>query len=269
MDSVASFPKVPDQNQHVVQAEPITMQSSYPKPKTFSDPGRDWHGYESVFQDMAARDPDDLTPREFGMIFAPILPAADYEEGAYYLDACFRNMSRRDNVVEGNLCSGVFWFIDHHKERLGKDGLLSLCLELIADLWRTYTSDFDLMRLTDQELEQYGIREDYRQFVKHSRTVHDLVDALIEHELYGAVLDDLLTSLDDGSTVDSCWWMEIAYHARWWYVIHHRGSEENARRQHILHRLLALEVYLGHERRARNYVCDLHFNEYYRRVSIV
>ncbi len=245
------------------------MKSPYPKPKTFSDPGRDWHGYEAVFQDIVARDPDDLTPREFGMIFAPILPAADYEEGAYYLNACFRRMSRRENVVEGNLCSGVFWFIDHHQERLDKDGLLSPCLELIADLWRTYTVDFNLMRFTDEELEQYGIRDDYREFVKHSRTVHDLVDALVEQELYGVVLDGLLKSLADGGTVGSCWWIEITYHARWWYVTHRPGDEENARRQHVLHRLLALEVYPDHERRARDHVRGLGFNEYYGRVSIV
>lgn len=253
----------------MVLTEPLTMQTPYSKPKTFSDPYHDWYGYETVFQDILAQNPDDLSRSDFGMIFAPILPAADYEEGVYYLDACFRRMSRMESAVESNLCGGVFWFIDRHRERLGADGLLAPCLGLVSDLWRTYTEDFALVRFTDAELREYGIREDWREFVKHSRTVHDLADAMVEHETFRPTLDDLLGSLADGGVVGSCWWVEIAYHARWWYVIHRPGREENERQQAILHRLLDLETYPEHERQARDYARGLGFGEYHRRVSIV
>lgn len=245
------------------------MQIPYPKPRTFSDPYHDWDGYESEFQKMIARNPDDLGLRDFGVIFAPILPAADYEEGVYYLDACFRRMSRKESAVQSNLCGGAFWFINHHRDRLQSDALLAPCLRLTADLWRTYTTSFDLMRLTDAELTEHGIDERWREFVGHSRTVSDLVDALVENEAYGTMLDDLLASLGGQGVVGSCWWVEIAYHARWWYVINHPGRAENSRQQAVLHRLLALEVYPEHERRVMEHVRALGFGDYYRRVSIV
>jgi len=252
-----------------VPTEFMTMQTPFPKPKTFSDPYHDWHGYAPVFQEILDQHPDDLGLGDFRVIFAPILPAADYEEGVYFLEACFHRMSQKENAVQSNLCEGVFWFIDHHRDRLDRDGLLTPCLGLIAALWRKYTADFDLMRLTDAELKEHGIREDWREFVKHSRTVHDLVDVLVENELFGATLDELLASLDGRGVVTSCWWVEIAYHARWWYVIHRPGRKENARRQHVLHRLLSLEVYPEYERQMREHVRGLGFDAYYWRVNIV
>ena len=38
------------------------MKTPYTNPKTFSDPYHDWHGCETVFQDILSRDLDDLTP---------------------------------------------------------------------------------------------------------------------------------------------------------------------------------------------------------------
>ena len=93
------------------------------------------------------------------MIFAPILPTANYED-VYFLEACSCRISQKENAVGNNFCDKVFWFIDYHRDRLGRDRLLTHCLGLMAALGRTYTADFDLMRLTDAELKEHRIRED-------------------------------------------------------------------------------------------------------------
>ena len=243
--------------------------NTLPKAAKISDPYHDWDGYEAVFQDILLQNPDDLTLADFNKIFAIILPAADYEEGVFYLQACFRWMSRQEDPIDSNLCSGVLWFIDHHRQRLERDGLLAACLGLVADLCRLYTSGYELLRLTDEELEQHGIRASYREFVKNSQTVHDLLDELAEYELFHPLMDGWLDSLDDGSTVGSGWWAEIAYHARVWYIIYSPGRKANACQQHILHRLLALDDYPEHLRRTRDYVRSLGFREYYQRIGII
>ncbi len=148
------------------------MQALYPKPQKFSDSYHDWHGYEAFFQDILDKNPDDLDLDDFNMIFATILPAADYEEGVFYLEACFLWMSRQEDPIDSNLCSGALWFIDHHHQRLERDDLLEPCLHLVADLCRLYTSGYELLRLTNEELKTHGIRASYREFVKNSSTVH-------------------------------------------------------------------------------------------------
>jgi hypothetical protein len=247
------------------------MDLPYPKPKTFSDPHHDWQGFDAEFEMIVALRPNDLAPRHFEMIFGGGLPAADYEEGVYYIEACFRRMARKENTIESNLCGDPFWFINHHRLRLAADGLLEPCLGLIAALLRTYTESFELVRLTDEALTEHGIDPNFRELVRFGWTVEELVDALVEYELFWDTLDHFLVSLGGQGVIGSCWWVEIAYHARWWYITHGARSDNEAegRRQRVLHRLLALDAYPEHLVAVREYARGLGFGGYYERVSIV
>jgi hypothetical protein len=245
------------------------MLSVYPKPKKFSDPFQDWMGCEETLDGILAKDIDELGLSDYNVIFYMILPAASYEEGAYYLDGCFNFMMHNPSAVESNICEGLFWFIDYHRDALRADGILDLCLKRTVALLQDYLSLFELMRLSDAELTRYCIRQDFREIPKRSNSVGDLLDSLVEYELYSAVLSDILAWLNEDAVYHkSCWWIEIAYHVRWWYVTYDADDQANQRRQHLINRLLDLHNYSSHEWRHRDFVRGQGYEQYERRISL-
>ena len=244
------------------------MLTPYPKPKKFSDPFQDWMGCEETLDSILARDKAQLGLRDYSVIFAQILPAASYEEGAYYLDGCFDLMRRKTDPVVSDVCRSLFWFVDFHRDALRRDGLLEPCLEETVALSRDYLSSFELMRLSDPELMHYRIDPDFREMPRYSRFVGSLLDSLVEYELYSRVLSDLMVWLNEDVVHKSCWWIEMAYHARWWYVIYNAGDKANPRRQCLINRLLDLHDYSCHWRRCRDFVRRQGYGQYERRVSL-
>jgi len=244
------------------------MRVPYPKPTQFSDPYHDWDGCEDLLNSILAKEPQDLVSTDYDTIFSAHLPAADYEEGAYYIEPCFEWMGKRTDAVKSNVCGGVFWYIDRFHDRLAQDGLMDSCHLLISNLIASYISECQLVRLTDDELAKYHIRESYREFVKYSRSVHDLVDAVVAFERYSHHFDAIIQTLNSNGVVGSCWWLEITCHARWWYGVYSPTDKSNSRKQKALLRFLDLADYSRHMRAARGYVRDLGFQEYYERISI-
>ena len=227
------------------------MLITYPKPEKFSDPFQDWMGCEKTLTDVLAKDKTSLGENDYNVIFARTLPAANYEEGVYYLDSCFDFMRRKQSSVESHICEGFFDFINYHRERLEKDGLLNPCLEELVRLFQSYTSSFEVIHLTDEELEQHQIIPSYRDWPKYSRVVEDLVEYLIEYEFFAPVLDDLMAWLNQNDTHRSQWWIAIAYYVMTnWYVIYDDQDESNARKQRLIYRLFNLHDYSSHMRRS-------------------
>ena len=240
----------------------------HPKPDKFSDPFHDWMGCEKTLTDILAKDKTSLDENDYNVIFAKILPAANYEEGAYYLDSCFDFMRRKQSDVESHICEGVFHFINCHSERLEEDRLLHPCLEEIVSLFQSYAVSFDLIRLTDTQLKQYGMRASFQELPKYSRVVTDLVDYLVEYELFSAVLNDLVSWLNQDDVHKSCWWIDLAYHVRWWYVTYDAADMANSRRQRLIDRLLDLNDYSFHMWKHIDFVRKVGYSRYEKRVSL-
>lgn len=244
------------------------MQIPYPKPKKFSDPFYDWMGCEEQLDNILAKDKVELCLSDYNAIFAQNLPAASYEEGAYYLDSCFDLMKRKGDPVNSDICESLFWFIDFHRDALRQDSLLEPCLDEIVALFQSYTSTFELMRLTNSELTLYRINPDYREKPRYSRLVGRLLKCLVEYEIYSGILSGLLVWLNEDVIDKSCWWVELAYHVRWWYVIYNADDEANPRKQQLVNRLLDLHDYSFHWDKHRDHVRMLGYNQYERRVSL-
>ena len=225
------------------------MLIKYSRPEKLSDPFQDWMGCEKTLTGVLAKDKTSLDRSDYDVIFAHGLPAANYEEGAYFLDSCFDFMRRKQSSVESHLCEGLFDFINYHRERLEEDGLLSQCLGEIIRLFQSYTSSFEVIHLTDAELEHYKIETCYREWPKYSRVVEELVEYLVEYELFSSVLDDSMTWLNQEDVHKSGWWIAIAdYVMMNWYVIYEDHDESNARKQRLIYRIFNLHDYSSHMR---------------------
>jgi hypothetical protein len=245
------------------------MLTLYPKPTRFSDPFQEWEGCEETLDNILSTEKGDLGLSDYDTIFYLITPAANYEEGAYYIDGCFDFMRRKLSRIESNICEGLFYFINYHRERLKEDGLLSQCLEEIINLFQCYTASFELMRLTDGELEQYGTDPTYRELARYYLSIWSLIDYLIGYELYSSVLDSSLTWLDQDDVHKSCWWIEIADHVRVWYVIYNAVDESNSRKQRLMDRLLKLHDYSFHMHRQSDFVRQTEYMQYWERLSVL
>jgi hypothetical protein len=249
-------------------AEDEPMRLLYPKPTTFSDPFQDWMGCGETLQGVLAKTDAVLEWSDYIVIFGNPAPAADYEEGAHYLASVFDYMRRKQSPVESHLCEGLFGFIDHHQKRLAEDGLLSECLDEIVRLFQSYTDTFELIRLTDAELTQYGIAVGYRELPRYASVVQELVEFLIEYALYSAVLDGLMDWLNQGDLPRSCWWLELTdYVHQNWYVTYEESDATNARKQHLIDRLFNLRDYSRHRTISAEFLSEWKYRQYLQRVG--
>ena len=145
----------------------MKIESPYSKPQKLSDPYQDWCGCEERLSAILKKKKEELVYDDFSIIFYQNLPAADYEEGVYYLEACFNYMSQNKGLEE-RVYEGVFWWIDHFKDELEKDGLLGRCIDSTWSLFLVLTKEFNILRLSDEQLKDHGISESYREIAENT-----------------------------------------------------------------------------------------------------
>lgn len=247
------------------------MKDRYGKPKKFSEP----YEYEElkasseVFREILDKKDDELTNWDFGVIFSDHLPAADYQEGLYYIPLCFDYMLRKQDPIRSNICLSLFWYTYHFRDKLEADGYYEECLGLIRKLVELYTSEFELIRLDDNQLEEYSIHKNSREMAKYSYSVRRLVDCLIKYPNYWTLLCEWIDSLNSVELTKSGWWIEISYHTRWWHLFYQDDDEANERKEILIHRLHKFGEYVNHWHIVSTWAASQKFYEYNRRKSIV
>jgi hypothetical protein len=244
------------------------MKEKYGKPQQFSDPHHDWYDCPERLQELIEKKDNDLNLEDFGAIFSEWLPAADYEEGLYYIPLCFGYMSKMLDPVATNICTSIFWYIAYFKNRLKEDGYYADCLKLIRELVQSYTDNFELIRLSDDELEEYVIDKRYREMPRYCRSVYDLVDCLIKYEEFWDLLLDWIEGLAKRGGAASCWCVDIASHVRWWHILYREDDTANGRKEELINRLHRFGEYKKHWYIVSQFAASKKFYEYNRRVSI-
>jgi hypothetical protein len=241
------------------------MRVPYPKPATLSDPYIDWQGSESEISKVVGADPETLGREAYWMIFYQNLPAANYQEGCFYVPY-FLDFYAKGADFEAPNFEGFFWFIDHFRREFAQDGLLEPILERVWAIFLERTKEFRIHRLTDEELQQYKICESYREIVPGSQTVHELLDCFTSWEVYDPILAKLREHfLDATSTTKAFWFCECAFHTRMWLRV---NSEPVERRQDLFDYFHSLDRFAAHhaETLRANDINDGYY-QYNRRIS--
>ena len=219
------------------------MNIPYSKPSTLSDPYIDWQGCEGEIAKVIATKPEDLDATAYRMIYHQNLPAADYEEGCFYVPY-FLDFYARGHDFESPNLEGFFWFIHHFRSNFERDGLLKDILERIWSVFLARTQSFSIHRLSDEELARYKICESYREIAPGSQTVHELLDCFTSWELYDPILLKLKEHFSDTSLdVKSFWFFECAFHTRTWLWV---NSDPVDRRQDLFDFFHRLERFAAH-----------------------
>jgi hypothetical protein len=240
----------------------------YPKPTQLSDPFQDW--YEARLIEVVSKHKADLTLADYNVIFYKTLHAATYEEGAYYIDGCFELMNKMEDRFDSNICEGLFHFINYHRKKLAGDHLLEPCLEATAELLRSYTSTFEVVRKGDDDPNFHVIDPTLPEVAIYEWSVWELIEELTEYPLYCNVVTEFFDWLDGDEVCKSCWWINISSYACGWLTSLPTRKEFRLR-QPIIHRILNWHTYPRHLHSYRNYMrsSEKIFSRYERRVSIV
>ena len=241
------------------------MRIPYSKPATLSDPYIDWQGSEAEISKVVAAGPATLGRDAYWMIFYQNLPAANYQEGCFYVPY-FLDFYSKGLDFEAPNFEGFFWFIDHFRQEFEEDGLLDPILDRIWAIFLERTKEFRIHRLTDEELQQHKKCESYREIVPGSMTVHELLDCFTSWEVFDPILAKLREHfLEASSTTKAFWFCECAFHTRMWLWV---DSEPVARRQELFDYFNRLDRFAAHHAKTlgANEINGGYF-QYNRRIS--
>lgn len=240
------------------------MRVPYSKPETLSDPYIDWQGSEAEISKVVTAAPETLGRDEYWMIFYQNLPAANYQEGCFYVPYFLDFYSKGLDFEAPNL-EGFFWFIDHFREDFERDKLLEPILDRIWSIFLERTNDFRIQRLSNEELEHHKICESYREIVPGSQTVYELLDCFTSWEVYDPILTKLKVHFSDTSSTErSFWFCECAFHTRMWLWV---DSEPIVRRLGLFDYFHRLDRFAAHHANTMGGDINKGFFQYNRRIS--
>jgi hypothetical protein len=240
------------------------MLSPYPKPSKFSDPFQDWGGCEQRLAGILAKPLAELTLDDYSVIFCQWLPAADYEEGCYFVSAYLDFLSEASGLQKRG-CDAFFWYIDYFADRFTQDGLLGPIHERLWDCLVHLTATFRVVRLTDLELEQEGICPSYREIAHLTRTVPDILDGITQRPVFDPVLRRLQTHFDRPLSAEHAhWFYELAFHTRSWLWLE---PEQSDRHQTVFDFFHRLDRFCAHHDKVMASGITGGFVEYVRRLS--
>lgn len=215
----------------------MIMRCPYPKPAKLSDPFQDWDGCEDRLSAILTKPPRELTWDDYSIIFSQHLPAADYEEGCYFVPAYLDFLSQTSGLEERGY-EGFFWYIDYFADRFARDGLLTPILERIWECFTHLTADFRIVRLTDLELEQEKLCPSYREIAHLTRTVPDILDGMTRWPVFDPVIARLQAHFDRPLSAEhSHWFYEFAFHTRSWLWLERQPLDRHQAMFDFFHRL--------------------------------
>jgi hypothetical protein len=243
------------------------MKILYEKPKTLSDPFFDWQDSEAEISKVLATNPQALDHDAFSIIFYENLPAANYQEGCFFVPYFLDFYEATPNFRTPNL-TGFFWFIDYFRHDFERDGLIDPIFARIWEIFLNRTLTFTIYRLSDEELMQYSISDSYREMASGSPLIHELLDCFTKWAVFDSVLDRLQSHFEQASQPErSFWFCECAFHTRNWLWV---DSEPLVRRQALFNFFHTIERFRFHYHNSfLNFKCELHksFTQYNRRIA--
>lgn len=240
------------------------MNSPYPKPRQLSDPFHDWAGCQDRLAAILAKPLPELTRDDYSTIFYQHLPAADYEEGCYFVAAYLDFLSQTSGLEERGY-EGFFWYINYFADRFARDGLLEPIHERLWHCCLQLTATFRIVRLSDAELEQEGICPSYREIAHLTRTVPDILDGVTQWPVFDPVLKRLLANFDQPLSVEHAhWFHEFAFHTRSWLWLEQQPLDRHQAVFDFFHRL---DRFRAHHEKVITSPISEGFFEYNRRMS--
>lgn len=218
----------------------------YPKPKHLSDPFRDWQGCEDQLLAILQKEDADLNRDDFGVIYFSCLPAANYEEGAYYIEKCTNYIATGRDVRDSRLPDGFLRWMVTFQEQLVADGLFDQAKALVVDsLWHLL-DQFELYDLTEEECAKHGMDFAYSVGPYNHQTVHDFFDEMTNFDEFDAELNGIVRKLTTSyETAHIRWYIDIAAHTRIWLILYSPPSslEDWDRKEALFHRLHSFRIY--------------------------
>ena len=238
------------------------MQKKFGKPKRFSDPYKDFEGEESELAEIIAKSDEELDLHNFDWIFQMYLPAADYEEGLYYIPLCFEFMEKAC-PFEANVCDSLFWYIEHFKEKLKNDGFYMVCVKRIEELFEIFTNDFVVIN-------EYQPNRRYRlSKLEYGQSVDTVITGLVSCEETWEILSNFLFGLKNKGSVGSCWWVMISFFVRDWLMFTERRDFGYKRRKIIFEYFHKFGEYSKHWEKARIYSQERGFYSFLPQFAII
>jgi hypothetical protein len=240
------------------------MRCPYAKPSKFSDPFQDWDGCEDRLAAILEKPLREVTREDYSAIFYQHLPAADYEEGCYFVSAYLDFLSQSSGLEERGY-EGFFWYVDYFADRFARDGLLEPIHERLWECLAHLTANFRIVRLTDVELEQAGICPSYREIAVLTRTVPDILDGITRWPVFDPVIRRFQAHFDRPLSVEhSHWFYEFAFHTRSWLWLEQQPLDRYQATFDFLHRL---DRFRTHHENVISSPISEGFFEYNRRLS--
>jgi len=240
------------------------MRCPHPKPIKFSDPFQDWDGCDDRLAAILAKPSDELMRDDYSVIFYQHLPAADYEEGCYFVPAYLDFLSETSGLEERGY-EGFFWYINYFADRFTRDGLLAPIQERLWDCLAHLTATFQIVRLSDFELEHAGICPSYREIAHLTRTLPDILDGITKWPVFDPVLTRFLAHFDRPlSDAHAHWFYEFAFHTRTWLWL---KQEPLDRHQRVFDFFHSLDRFRTHHDKVMASPITEGFFEYNRRLS--
>jgi hypothetical protein len=218
----------------------------YPKPDGFSDPHQDWEGCGDLFRQILDKRDEDLTTDDYRVIFAQHLPAADYAEGAYYIDKCIAHIAGGREVHASRLPEGFLWWLAHFRERLEQDQAFGQIKEsLVSAVWENLDR-FELFDLTEEECKSIGRSFMYSVSPYNSSTVNDFFDEITIYDDFEPELERMVGDLVSSDRIEHVrWYVQIAFHTRSWCTVFNvddYGLDNYPRKEDLFHRLHSFGV---------------------------
>jgi hypothetical protein len=188
------------------------MRIPYPKPAQLSDPYWDWGDEKEKLAAIVAADPATLGREDFWVIFYQNLPAANYEEGCFYVPFFLKFYPTSSEFDSPNL-EGFFWFVHHFREPFQRDGLLDEILSQLWEIFQGLVASFQIRRFSDDEMQAH--RKIHRETVPRSQIVGEMLDCFAKWETFDPILEKLRAYFSEVAGPErSFWFCECAYHLR-------------------------------------------------------
>jgi hypothetical protein len=190
----------------------------YSKPTVLSDPFQDWCLRKEKLRAIIDSNPALLGDPDFRVIYYSHLPAANYEEGCFYVPHFLKFYSSIPPLECADQ-EGFFIFVNYHRNKFKQDNLLDEILEFIWNHFVEMTSSFKIQRLSEDEVCKRGMRMEYREVVHYSRKVTELLEIFTKYPVYSGLFQKLKNYFAEVKNPQhSLWYCECAYQTRIWMV---------------------------------------------------
>jgi len=152
--------------------------------------------------------------REYCAIFQGYLPAADFEEGVYFLPRALAYL--RDNPEDAFECQGgVLIWISEYSPYLARVGLLDDVRRAVHECVRVWTATFEIKHFNRAACAAMGWGLAYDDLVRNSDNVCSLICDLVRLQTEQSLIEEIVAERcrEEATAIESAWFLEIAAQA--------------------------------------------------------